>query len=134
MARLNGQQFADKWARRLKGSTQDIRDGIARVTESPGVAAVRAQARMKQALNAAIDDGTWAAQTGAVSVEDWKQAATKKGVDRIAAGVDGSQAYMGQVGERLLAAVDASVQEANRTPRGSLEDNITRMTAFVRGM
>jgi hypothetical protein len=36
--------------------------------------------------------------------------------------------------ERLLQAVDAAVSEANRTPRGDLEANISRMTTFVRSM
>ncbi len=134
MARVTAQEYTEKWGRRLKQSTEDIRRGINRVTEAPGEAAARQVATMKANLNRAIDDGTWAAQVRAVPLQAWKDAAGKKGVDRIAAGVDGALPSQQQMAEKLLANVDAAVAEANRTPRGSLEDNITRMTTFVRGM
>ena len=134
MAKLTAAEYAEKHARRLKASTEDIRKGIDRVTEAPGKAAVRAQDRMKTNLNAAIDDGTWASQVGSVTVDEWKAAAKDKGVGRIAQGIDSAQAKQVAMAEKLLPAIDASVAEANRTPRGTLEDNITRMTTFVRGM
>ena len=134
MARVTAAEYGEKWGRRLKQSTEDIRKGISRVTEAPGEAAARQAALMKANINRSLDDGTWAAQTRAVTLGEWKDAAGKKSVDRIAAGVDGAMPKQAQMAEKLLAAVDASVAEANRTPRGSLEDNITRMTTFVRGM
>lgn len=134
MARVSGAEYAEKWGRRLKQSTEDIRKGINRVTEAPGEAAARNVNAMKTNLNRAIDDGTWAKQVRGVSLQSWKDSAAKKGVDRIAAGVDGAMPTQAAMAEQLLANVDAAVAEANRTPRGSLEDNITRMTTFVRGM
>lgn len=134
MARLTPAEYAEKWARRLKGSTEDIRRGIDRVAEAPGEAAARAQDVMLQKVTASINDGTWAAQVRGVSKEEWQKAAKEKGIGRIAQGVDSAAPRQGAMAERLLAAVDASVAEANRTKRGSIEDNITRMTTFVRGM
>lgn len=134
MARVSPSEYAEKWGRRLKQSTEDIRKGINRVTEAPGEAAARQVAVMKANINKAIDDGTWAAQVRAVPLQSWKDSAGKKGVDRIAAGVDGALPSQAGMAEKLLANVDAAVAEANRTPRGSLEDNITRMNTFVRGM
>lgn len=134
MARVNAQEYAEKWSRRLKSSTEDIRRGIGKVSEAPGLAAARQQALMKTNLNRAIDDGTWSAQVSAVPLQDWKDAAGKKGVDRIAAGVDAVAPKQAAMATQLLANVDAAVAEANATPRGTLEDNINRMTTFVRGM
>ena len=134
MAKLTPQEYADKWARRLSGSTEDIRRGIDRVTEAPGMAAARAKELMKQKLIQSLDDGTWESQVKGVTLEEWKKQAGGKGVERIASGVNAAKDKQVPMAEKLLAAVDASVSEANKTPRGTLEDNITRMTTFVRGM
>lgn len=134
MAKVTAEQYAEKWGRRLKGATSDISAGIDRVREAPGERAARAKDLMRQRLLEALDDGTWETQVAAVTLEDWKRAAKEKGVQRIAAGVDGSMASQRQMAGRLLAAVDEAVAEANQTPRGSLENNIERMTRFVRAM
>ena len=134
MAKLSAEQYAEKQARNLKNSLPDIRAGIERVSTAPGVAAAAAQTRMKDNLNRAIDDGRWAAKVRGVSLEEWKSAALNKGVDRIAAGID--QAYQKQVtmAGRLLAAVDSSAAKSNAMPKGTIQDSIARMTAFVEDM
>ena len=134
MARTTGAQWAEKHARRLKAATEDIRNGVARVTEAPGAAAARAEARMKDNLIKSIDDGTWRTQVSRVPLAAWQEATGRKGVDRIASGVDGALERNKMVGEELMKAVDTAVAEANKTPRGSLEDNINRMNAYVRKM
>lgn len=134
MAKVTAEEYAEKHARRLKASTEDIRRGIDRVTEAPSVGAIKAKDRMLTNLLESINDGTWEAQLKKVTLEAWKGAAKDKGIGRIAQGIDAAQDSQVTMATRLLAAVDASVAEANRTPRGTLEDNITRMTAFVRGM
>lgn len=134
MARLNPSEYAEKWGRRLKGSTEDIRRGIQRVTEAPGVAAAAAQDLMKSKINEAIDNGTWASQVRSVTLQDWQGAATNKGLQRIGAGVDAAQPRQVAMAERLLAAVDASAAAARRLPKGTLEDSINRMTTFAREM
>jgi hypothetical protein len=134
MARVTAAEYAEKWGRRLKGATTDIARGIERVTVAPGQQAARAQETMRAKLNAAIDDGTWARQVAGVPLDEWKRAATQKGVQRLAAGVDAAQPNQAAMAERLLAAVDATRTEVNQTPRGDIEANINRMTTFARGM
>lgn len=134
MARVTAQEFAEKWGRRLKGAGTDIQNGVRRVTEAPGVAAARQANVMLQNLQARVSDGTWARRVAGVSLEDWKTATLTKGVQRIAAGVDGAQAKVSAMAGPLLAAVDTAVAEANRTPRGDIEANITRATTFMRSM
>ncbi len=134
MARLSASEYAEKWARRLSGASEDVKKGIGRVTEAPGVKAAANQEAMRINLNKSIDDGTWAAQTRKVSLEDWKKAAIDKGTARLASGVQAAQASQVPMAEKLLAAVDASVAEANQIKRGDLEANVQRMTTFVRGM
>lgn len=134
MARVSAQEYAEKWGRRLKAASEDVRKGIDRVKEAPGKKAAAAQDLMLAKVTASINDGTWRRQVEAVTLEDWKKAATEKGVGRISQGVDAAASKQPMMAEKLLAAVDASVAEANATKRGDLEANITRMTAFVRGM
>lgn len=134
MAKVNATEYADKWASRLSAAGEDVRRGVEKVTVAPGIQAAAAKERMKAAIIKAIDDGTWEAQVKAVSLEDWKASMVGKGINRLSEGVNAAKPKQVAMAEKLLAAVDASVAEANATPRGSLEDNINRMTAFVRGM
>lgn len=134
MARVNATEFTEKWQRRLKAAAPDIRRGIERVTESPGVRAAKSKDLMKSRLNAAIDDGTWERRVGAVTTEDWKKAASGKGVDRISAGVDGAQGKVQDMAEKLLVAVDQSVQEVNKVPKGDIEASVNRAATFMRAM
>lgn len=134
MAKVNPQEYAEKWGRRLKGATEDIRRGIDRVTEAPGVKAARSKDLMIQKLMEAINDGTWENQVSKVTLEEWKGKAKEKGISRIAQGVDGAETSQVAMAEKLLAAVDAAAAKANALPKGTLEDSINRMTTFVREM
>lgn len=134
MARVTAQEWAEKWGRRLKGSTQDIQRGIERVTEAPGVAAARQQNVMLQNLQARVADGTWARNVAAVSAQSWKDSALKKGLQRIGAGVDAAQPAAAQMAQTLLANIDAAVAETNRTARGDLQANIQRAVTFMTEM
>ena len=134
MARVTADQLVEKWARRLKSSTEDIRQGALRVTKAPSEGAIAAQDRMLAKLTAAIMDGTWAASLRRVTLEQWRDALTKVGIGRIAAGVDNAMPEMQDMASRLLSALDAVKAEVERTPRGDLEANITRATTQIRGM
>ena len=134
MAKLTPEQYAEKQARNLKNSLPDIRSGIERVSTAPGVAAAAAQTRMKDNLNRSIDDGRWAAKVRGVTLEEWKNAALNKGVDRIAAGIDQAHDKQVQMAGRLLAAVDSSAAKSNAMPKGTIQDSIARMTTFVEDM
>ncbi|KKL99514.1 hypothetical protein LCGC14_1813700 [marine sediment metagenome] len=134
MARLTPEEYADKQARNLKNSLQDIRDGIGRVTTAPGTAAVAQQDKMRTKVLESIDSGLWASKTRAVSLQEWQQAALQKGVDRIPAGIDAAHDKQVQMASRLLPIVDAAAQKARQMPKVTLQDSIARMTSFVTDM
>ena len=134
MAKVTPEQYAEKQARNLKNSLPDIRMGIERVSSAPGQKAAAAQQRMKDNLNKSIDDGRWAKKVAGVSLEEWKSAALNKGVDRIASGIDNAHDKQVQMAGRLLAAVDQSASKVRAMPKGTLQDSIARMTAFVTDM
>lgn len=134
MAHVTPQEYAEKWGRRLKGSTEDVRRGVSRVSQAPGQKAAAAQKLMIQHLMEAIDSGLWARAVSGVTLEEWKKAMTDKGIGRLTSGVDAAQASQVQMAEKLLAAVDSASAAANAIPKGDLEASIQRMTVFIREM
>jgi len=134
MAKVSAGEYAEKWGRRLKGSSEDIRRGVNRLQKAPGESAAEQVELMKANLLRSIEDGTWERNVRAVGLEEWKDKIINKGIARIGAGVDAAQPKQVAMAEKLLAAVDESVAIVNRTPRGDLEQNISRMTTFAREM
>lgn len=134
MAKLTPDEFVDKHARRLKGATEDIRRGVERVTESPTAKAAAKKDKMKANLVAALDSGKWERGLKRVTLEDWKGKMIDKGVGRIAAGIDAAAPKVRAFASELLPHIDKVQAEIKSMPDVSLEDNINRMTTFIRGM
>lgn len=134
MAKLTPTEFQEKHARRLKASVEDVRRGIDRVTESPTEKAIAKQDKMVTNLTAAVASGKWAAGLKRVSLEEWKRKARDIGVNRIAAGIDGAKDKVTSFAEELLPHIDRQQAKIKAMPDVTLDDNINRMTTFIRGM
>lgn len=134
MAKLTAAEFQEKHARRLKASVEDVRKGIDRVTESPTEKAAAKQDKMLTNLTAAVNSGKWAAGLKRVSLEDWKRQTRDVGVNRIAAGIDAAKPKVIAFAEDLLPHIDRGVSKLAGMPDVTLDDNINRMTTFVRHM
>lgn len=134
MARVTPAQYAEKWSRRLRGATEDIRNGVNNVTTAPGELAAVQQDALLANFAESVNSGLWASRVRGVSLQDWKQAAITKGIPRIAQGVEAATPKMERIAAELLPAVDAAAAAANALPKGTLEDSIARMTTFVREM
>lgn len=134
MAKLTAAEFQEKHARRLKASVEDVRKGIDRVTESPTEKAASKQDKMLSNLTASVNSGKWAAGLKRVSLEDWKKKARDIGVNRIAAGIDGAKEKVTAFAEQLLPHIDRQLDKIKGMPDVTLDDNINRMTSFIRGM
>lgn len=134
MAKLTPQEFQEKQARRLKAAVEDVRRGIDRVTENPCEKAAAKQDKMLMNLTAAVSSGKWAAGLKRVSLEDWKRKARDIGVNRIAAGIDGAKDKVISFAEVLLPHIDRGKDKIKSMPDVTLDDNINRMTTFIRHM
>ena len=134
MSKLTPAQFQEKHARRLKASVEDVRAGIDRVTENPCELAAAKQDKMLTNLTAAVQSGKWAAGLKRVSLEDWKKKARDIGVNRIAAGIDAAKPKVIAFAEVLLPHIDRQLEKIKGMPDVTLDDNINRMTSFIRGM
>lgn len=134
MAKLSPAEFQEKHARRLKGAVEDVRKGIDRVTESPTEKAAAKQDKMLTNLTASVNSGKWAAGLKRVSLEDWKRKARDVGVNRIAAGIDAAKDKVVAFAEQLLPHIDRGQEKIKAMPDVTLDDNINRMTSFIRHM
>lgn len=127
---LSADQVAAKWAQNTGSATQAYTDGVNAVTVAPGQAAARAVELW--ATNVAASKNKYAANSSKVTLQDWQAAAVNKGAARLASGVQAAQPKMQAAMQKLLPYIQ---QQVNALPqRGSLDQNINRMTAFVRGM
>jgi len=134
MAKLTATEFQEKHSRRLKAAVEDVRRGIDRVTVSPTEKAAAKQDKMLSNLTQAVQSGKWAAGLKRVSLEDWKRKARDIGVNRIAAGIDGARDKVIAFAEELLPHIDRQKAKIAAMPDVTLDDNINRMTTFIRGM
>lgn len=134
MAKLTAVEFQEKHARRLKAATEDVRKGIDRVTENPCDLAAAKQDKMLTNLTASIQSGKWAKGLKRVSLEEWKRKARDIGVNRIAAGIDGAKTKVIAFAEELLPHIDRAKAKIAAMPDVTLDDNINRMTQFIRDM
>jgi len=134
MAKLTPREAQEKHARRLKGATEDIRRGVQKVTEAPGVKAAAKEEKMRANLLAALDSGKWKNRVAAVPLEEWKDKMLNKGVGRIAAGVDEAAGDIENFFGELFEHQDGLARSLENMPDLTLEDNINRMTQYVRGM
>lgn len=134
MAKLTAAQFQEKHARRLKASVEDVRLGIDRVTVNPCEQAAAKADKMLSNLTSAVTSGKWAKGLKRVSLEEWKRKARDIGVNRIAAGIDGAKDKVTAFAEELLPHIDRQLSKISGMPDTTLDDNINRMTSFIRGM
>lgn len=134
MAKLTAQEFQAKHARRLKAAVEDVRTGIDRVTENPCDKAAAKADKMLANLTNSVTSGKWAAGLKRVTLEEWKRKARDIGVNRIAAGIDGASEKVVAFAEQLLPHIDREQAKIKAMPDVTLDDNINRMTSFIRGM
>jgi len=132
--KVSPEEFAEKHARRLKASIEDVRTGVEKVTEAPTLKAANKQTKMLQNLQQSVSSGKWAAGLKRVSLEEWKQKTIDKGLGRIAAGVDEAHDKMVTFGTQLLAYESGLKDQVDKMPDLTIEDSINRATSWIRGM
>ena len=134
MAKLNAQQWLSKWGTNLQGSATYIKNGVNAVTQAPGVSAAAAADRMLAGITASVQSGAWAKAVSAVPLSAWQAAMINKGIPRLSQGVTQAQSTKVQAITNFLTAVDNSVASIASLPKGGIENNIARSTAFMRAM
>ncbi len=134
MPKLTPEQFAEKHNRRTKAALEDMRAGVAAVTEAPTAKAAAKQEKMRQRLLEALESGKWANGLKRVSLEEWKQKMIELGLNRVASGLDANKKKVEEFAAQLLPHIEAGQKLIEKMPDVTLEDSINRMTAFIRHM
>ena len=134
MVKVTAAQYQEKWSRRLKQAAPDIKAGVERTTQNPADAAIANLDRMLAGFQDAFASGKIERGLRTVTLADWKESMTRKGLANLAAGVDGASAKVTAKAASLLAAVDAAQGAVDAMPNATFEDRLQRMTAFSRAM
>jgi hypothetical protein len=134
MARVNAQQLADKWGRRMQAASQDIAAGVDRTTKDPGALAAAAKTLWVSRISDPAVQNSWATNVAKTGAASWKDAMKNKGIPRLATGI--ARAQQTKIGRwtSLLSAVDAAVADANAHPRGDINANLARANTFALSM
>lgn len=132
--RLTPSEYREKHARRTKAAVEDMKKGVARVTEAPGAAAAAKEDKMRQKLNEALDSGKWKRNVAAVPLEEWKSKMINKGAARVAAGIDEAGPKVEKFGEQLISHQNSLLGKIDGMPDLTLEDSVSRATEWIRGM
>jgi hypothetical protein len=131
-ARVTPEEAAADWAQKLSGSGDRIRRGIERVQTAPGILAARQAEKYRTRVVQSVPK--WQERVASVGLGEWQRAAIEKGVPRIATGAQAAQPKVAQFMSELLPFQDRLKAQIDRMPSTTLDDNIQRMTTFVRGM
>lgn len=134
MPKVTEEEYADKWAKRLKASTEEIKKGVDRVTVSPGKKAVEKIDLMLAKLIEAFESGRVERGLLGFSLEDWQEDMKTKGVRNIPGGVDRAKDKQVAFARWLLNRVKQGQDIVSKMDEGTLEASIARMEVFVRHM
>lgn len=122
---LSEQEWAEKWASRMAGSTAAMQKGADRVTVSPGEKAIASKEKYRQRVMAALDDGTYEAGNKSYTTEDWRRAYKDKGIQRVASGATAAKpkvmAYARVAGPIAQASSEQCSQMPNTSDEQALE-------------
>lgn len=132
--RVTAAEYQEKHARRLKAALEDMRTGVQRVTEAPGVKAAAAQDKMRANLMSAIDSGKWGRRVASVPLAEWQDKMINKGIPRVSMGIDAAADKVRDFAQQLIDHENNLLTEIDRLPSITLEDSIVRATTWIRRM
>jgi len=129
MTRVSPSEGTTKWVNRLSAATQDVAAGIARVQESPGLAAARSAAKYQNNVTQAFPK--WKRNVAAVSLQQWQAAATA-GTSRIAQGAQQKQDKYAAFANQFYPYLDSGVAKVKSMPNDTFEARVQRAVAMMR--
>ena len=129
---ISPQAAAQKWARNLAGATESIKAGINAVTEAPGVRAVANAEAYLAGVQRSFSEKKWQNNTAAVSLEEWKRAATTKGLANLQAGIQAGQPKMAAFMAAFMPFLQGVVDTVKQLPKGGIENGVQRAVTMMR--
>ena len=127
--RSDPQAATSKWLQNLSNSSAAMTAGANRVTVSPGVAAAAAADKWLARVTAAAPK--FKARVGSVTLQQWQQAYTTYGVQRVAAGAQAKQGKMLAFQQDWQTFLAANMAKIDRMPTTTLQDGINKAVAQI---
>lgn len=121
-------QVVDKWQRKVSGAEADYRAGIENPREDWEAATKAAEARYKEGVTRAANEGRFGRGVSRAGTEKWKKGASQKGPARWSSGVSMAQdEYRSGMSDVLN-----TIESVSLPPRGAAGDprNYERVKAI----
>jgi hypothetical protein len=131
---LTPRQIADKQVKRAAASTQDFKDGVNAVTESPMEKAANKADKYLAGVQASVQDGTYQEGLRSVPLEEWKRLTAEKGASRFAEGVRLSADKILEFQTQFQPVRDQVKREVDAMPNDTFEQRMARMVANAEGL
>lgn len=131
MPKISPSEAGNKYRSGVQGGAQDYTLGIQSVTEAPSAKAIAQKQKMVTNWNAAINSGKWETKLGAVTLAQWKQAATTRGAQNYAQSADAASQKWTTWAQTAFPIIQNIQDEIKAMPSTTLNDNIQRMITNV---
>lgn len=118
---------ATNWQNAFSAAGTNYTNGINAVTVAPGQLAAAQKSLYVANVQAAAN--TWASKVGAISLQDWKNAATTTGAARLATGATKGAPKMQSFMTNFLPALSSIVD--GLPARGTFEQNLQRFSSYA---
>ena len=125
------QDATSKWVTRLSGATQEITQGVNRVSKSPGQSAADKFNKWVAAMTSPATQQKWKNNVAAVSLSDWQTAMTQIGIPRIASGAQAKQGKYQAFATQFFPFLEAGVSQIERMDDTTFEARLQRATAMM---
>jgi hypothetical protein len=134
MAVPSPQEGASKWSQRLQASTEQIRQGVARVTRSPGEAAAASADLWHRRVTASQEK--FRRKVAAVPLSAWQDSMSTIGVTRVAEGAQRKAGKYEAFAQSFYPVAEQVSARVKAMPKGDVEQAVARVretiTAFKR--
>lgn len=130
----NVQQSIDKWKRNIATAGESVKNGVNRMTVSPGVKAAAMKDKYLRRVQESANDGTYEAGQNSYTLQDYKDAVINKGISNMMTGASKiSPRAMQSMQEQYTYANQVSDQVAGM-PTNTLEEALAKSAAAIRLM
>ena len=134
MPKLNSSEGAKKWSDRLGGAVAEVIAGVNRVQESPMQKSAAAEDKWFQNIQKAHTSGKRKRALLSVTLEEWKDKTANIGAQRIPSGAAAAVPKMEKFYSKLFPFEESLQKKVGAMPNITLQDSVSRATAWITGM
>lgn len=129
---MDAATVAARWASRLAGSTDKMRQGVQAVTVAPSQQAAAAASTWQARVSSPEALAKFQSSLQRVSLQDWQNAMINKGIARVATGAANATSKMQSFLTQFLPFVNNVAAQVRQMPNATLEDRINRAVTQMR--